>query len=88
LNRKHDLPETREIALPTEPDDPGMVASIRGESHEADAILTPQEAAKYLRISVATLLRWSRSRVIPGFRIGRLWRYRKSALDEWLASQV
>jgi excisionase family DNA binding protein len=55
---------------------------------EIDPVLTPCEAAASLRISVATLLRLSRHGEIPGVRIGKLWRYRKSALDEWLRSKV
>jgi excisionase family DNA binding protein len=55
---------------------------------EEDPIMTPAEAARYLRISVATLLRRSRSGEIPGFRVGKLWRYRKSQLDEWMRSKV
>jgi excisionase family DNA binding protein len=53
-----------------------------------DPIMTPSEAAVYLRISVATLQRLSRSSAVPGFHVGKLWRYRKSALDEWMRSNV
>lgn len=53
-----------------------------------ELILTPLEAAAYLRISVATLLRRSRTLEIPGVRVGKFWRYRKSDLDDWLASKV
>ena len=53
-----------------------------------ELLLTPSEAAVYLRISVATLLRRSRTLEIPGVRVGKLWRYRKLDLDEWLASKV
>jgi excisionase family DNA binding protein len=55
---------------------------------EADVIMTPDEGARYLRISVATLLRGSRLGEIPGFHVGKLWRYRKSALDDWMQSKV
>ena len=55
---------------------------------EVDSIFTPGEAAGSLRISIATLLRLSRTGEIPGVRVGKLWRYRKSDLDEWLASKV
>jgi excisionase family DNA binding protein len=53
-----------------------------------DPLVVPNEAAKYLRISVATLQRLSRAGEIPGVRIGKLWRYRKSTLDEWVGSKV
>jgi excisionase family DNA binding protein len=58
------------------------------QAGEEDPIMTPAEAARYLRISVATLQRLSRSGEIPGFHVGKLWRYRKSALDEWMCSKV
>jgi excisionase family DNA binding protein len=53
-----------------------------------DLLLTPKEAAAYLRVSIATLTRLSRAGELPGVRIGKLWRYSKSALDEWLAAKV
>jgi excisionase family DNA binding protein len=53
-----------------------------------ELVLTPLEAAAYLRISVATLLRRSRTLEIPGIRVEKFWRYRKSDLDDWLASKV
>ena len=66
--------------LGTQPGPPTQIS-------EKDLIMTPPEAAGYLRISVATLLRGSRLQEIPGFQVGRrLWRYRKSQLDSWLAS--
>ena len=37
-------------------------------------LLTVQEAAAYLRVSEATVLRWCRTRRIPACRIGREWR--------------
>ncbi len=53
-----------------------------------DVLLLPTEAAEHLRISVATLLRLSRNEEIPGVRVGKLWRYHKSSLDEWVRSKV
>jgi excisionase family DNA binding protein len=58
------------------------------QTGDEDPIMTPSEAAAYLRISVATLQRLSRSGEIPGFHVGKLWRYRKSALDEWMFAKV
>ncbi len=37
-------------------------------------LLTAHEAAEYLRVSEATVLRWCRERKLPEFRIGREWR--------------
>jgi excisionase family DNA binding protein len=57
--------------------------------NQDDFVMTPPEAARYLRISVATLLRGSRRDEIPAFQVGnKLWRYKKSVLDDWLHSKV
>jgi excisionase family DNA binding protein len=48
-------------------------------------LLTLQEAAGYLRVSVQTLYNNRRSqRVIPAIRIGKFLRYRRSDLLAWL----
>jgi excisionase family DNA binding protein len=66
----------------------GPQAPETAESDQNQTLMTPQEASEYLRISVATLQRLSRSREIPGIHIGKLWRYKKSTLDQWLLSKV
>jgi excisionase family DNA binding protein len=71
---------------PTAPSRPQAPETL--EAAQNQALMTPQEAAQYLRISVATLQRLSRFGEIPGIHIGKLWRYKKSDLDEWLASKV
>ena len=51
-------------------------------------LLTTEEAAALLKIGPATLQRLARAGKIPALKIGKLWRYRKSDLDEWLKSRV
>ncbi len=46
------------------------------------------EAAQYLRISPRTLTRMARHGEIPSIQIGRLWRFRRADLDEWLTRKV
>lgn len=48
-------------------------------------ILTAAEAAEYLRIHPNTLKRKARDGLLPGAKIGREWRFRKTDLDAWLA---
>jgi excisionase family DNA binding protein len=45
-----------------------------------DQVLTAEEAAELLRVSVQTVLKESRLGVIPGVKIGREWRYSRRAL--------
>jgi excisionase family DNA binding protein len=46
------------------------------------------EAAAYLRIHPRTLTRMARRGEIPSIHIGKLWRFRRTDLDEWLNSKV
>ena len=55
----------------------------RGESN-FESLLDVAEAARLLRIHPKTLRSKARRGVIPGVQVGRLWRFRASALNEWL----
>ena len=45
-----------------------------------------EEAAEYLGISVATMRLWLRNREIPAHKIGKLWKFKRMELDEWINS--
>lgn len=47
-------------------------------------ILTIQELAAYLKISKSTIYKLVREGKIPSQKIGRHWRFRKEAIDQWL----
>jgi excisionase family DNA binding protein len=49
-----------------------------------EPLLDTEEAARLLRIHPKTLRRSARLGEIPATRIGRLWRFRVSVLNEWL----
>lgn len=51
-----------------------------------ERVLNTDEAAALLQIHPKTLQRMARRGVVPAFRIGDLWRFRASSLDEWLRS--
>lgn len=55
-----------------------------------DALLSRDEAAKYLGISAGTLNVWASTKrySLPYLRVGRCARYRRSDLDAWLASRA
>lgn len=46
-----------------------------------NSLLTPQEAADYLKIKLSTIYNWSFRRVLPMCKVGKLNRYRKDDLD-------
>ena len=48
-----------------------------------------EEAANYLDIKVITLRNWikkSEENGLPAHRVGRLWKFKKSEIDEWVNS--
>ena len=49
-----------------------------------EPLLDTDEAARLLRIHPKTLRRSARRGEIPATRVGRLWRFRVSALNDWL----
>lgn len=46
-------------------------------------VLTVQEAAAFLRVHLETIRRLARKGVIPAFKVGTDWRFRRHALSEW-----
>jgi excisionase family DNA binding protein len=49
-------------------------------------VLTLPEAAAYLRLSEAEVLRQVDEQALPGRRFGTEWRFLKSALQQWLST--
>jgi len=51
-----------------------------------EPLLRVGEVAKLLGVHPSTLLRLATSGRLPGVKIGKLWRFRGSDLDAWVAS--
>ena len=47
-------------------------------------VLTIEELSQYLKISKSTLYKLVREGKIPSQKVGRHWRFRKTAIDRWL----
>jgi excisionase family DNA binding protein len=50
-----------------------------------DQILTVPMLAEYLLCHPSTIYRLLKNKRIPGFRVGSDWRFRRSAIDQWLS---
>ena len=44
------------------------------------------EAAEHLGVTVDSIRNWIKKTDIPAHRIGKLWKFKKSELDEWVKS--
>ena len=52
-----------------------------------EAFLTTDEVLDYLHVNLRTVYRLIKAGKIPAVRVGRQWRFRKTDIDAWLASQ-
>lgn len=50
-------------------------------------VFDAREAAGYLRINEQTVRRLAREGAIPAFKVGGVWRFKKSVLDAWAEAQ-
>ncbi len=55
---------------------------------EFERLLDSDEAAFLLKIHPKTLQRMAREGKIAGIQIGKLWRFRASVLNDWLAQKL
>jgi nitrogen PTS system EIIA component len=53
-----------------------------------DAILTIEEVAKYLRVSERTVYDWAQKGEIPSGKIGTVWRFKKSEIEQWVNDKL
>ena len=53
-----------------------------------EPLLDSEEAAAFVRIHPKTLQRFARKGQIQAIHIGKLWRFRQSALDAWIERQT
>lgn len=49
-----------------------------------DRWLSVDEMSKYLGISNDTVYRWIERHKMPAHRMGRLWKFKKDEIDEWV----
>lgn len=52
-----------------------------------ERLLTIDEVAGFLHVNPMTVYAWVKDEKIPAFKIGKVWRFRKSEIDNWLRKQ-
>jgi excisionase family DNA binding protein len=55
---------------------------------DIEPLYDSHEVAMQCRVSEKSLHRWARQGLIPAVKFGRLWRFRKSAIDQWINSKM
>ncbi|MCD6394667.1 MAG: helix-turn-helix domain-containing protein [Planctomycetes bacterium] len=49
-----------------------------------NSLLTPSELSKKLKVSKATVYRWTHEQYIPHIKIGRSVRFDEKAVEQWI----
>ena len=52
-----------------------------------DRWLSVDEISKYLGVSSDTVYRWIDKHRMPAHKIGRLWKFKKDEIDEWVRNR-
>ena len=51
---------------------------------ETDEFWTAAEVSNYLRIPQSTIYKLAQDKVLPGFKVGKHWRFRRETILEWI----
>ncbi len=54
---------------------------------EAREVMDIRQAAEYLGISSDSLYKYASENVVPAFKLGNRWRFKRSLLDNWMEQQ-
>jgi PTS system nitrogen regulatory IIA component len=52
-----------------------------------DQLMSVKDLAEYLNINISTVYMWSQQGQIPAMKVGKMWRYRRSEIEDWLNQQ-
>ena len=50
--------------------------------------MTVDEVARHLKLKPQTVYKWAQEGQIPGTKLGKEWRFRRSILDEWIDTSI
>ena len=54
---------------------------------DTDEFCTAEEVSNYLRIPQSTIYKLAQDKVLPGFKVGKHWRFRIETVLEWIKQQ-
>lgn len=57
------------------------------EGHMDSEFLTAEEVAEYLRLPLSTVYKLVQDKRLPGFKVGKHWRFRKETFEQWIKNQ-
>ncbi len=59
---------------------------MTNDNQDSSELMAPPQAARYLGVKERTIYFWAQQGKLPAFKMGSVWRFRRSDLDRWLES--
>ena len=57
-----------------------------GDQLQVENWVTVKDVQAYLGVGRETILQWISKRNMPGYKVGRMWKFKLSEVDEWIRS--
>jgi excisionase family DNA binding protein len=54
---------------------------------DTDEFWTAEEVSNYLRIPQSTIYKLAQDKILPGFKVGKHWRFRVETIKRWIEQQ-
>jgi excisionase family DNA binding protein len=54
---------------------------------DTDEFWTAEEVSAYLRIPQSTIYKLAQDKVLPGFKVGKHWRFRRNTIINWIKAK-
>jgi excisionase family DNA binding protein len=54
---------------------------------EMEEFWTAKEVSNYLRIPQSTIYKLAQEKILPGFKVGKHWRFRSETIKRWIEQQ-
>jgi excisionase family DNA binding protein len=64
----------------------GLASSIKAK--ESREVMNLRQASQYLGVSPDTLYRYIGEGLVPAFKLGNRWKFKKTILDRWMEKKM
>ena len=65
-----------------------FASAVRSMNAAIEPLIDATQAARMLKLHPVTVRKMASRGAIPGLKIGKVWRFRASSLDEWVTRQI
>jgi len=60
------------------------MAKRKKKREPEDVLMTLSDVAEFLQIAERTVYQWAQRSQIPSFKLGNVWRFKRSDLEHWI----